>query len=46
MPASIVIDETKSNSQHDVIRANLDKNSYAVKKSEKNGHSIIEISFH
>ncbi|MGI4994100.1 hypothetical protein ACRXCV_15790 [Halobacteriovorax sp. GFR7] len=47
VPASvIVVDELDPKDPNDAIKSNLDKNSYDVKKSEKNGHPMIEISFH
>ncbi|POB12790.1 hypothetical protein [Halobacteriovorax sp. DA5] len=47
VPASVVVvDEVGTKEPNDAIKSNLDKNSYDVKKSEKNGHPMIEISFH
>ncbi|MFG1493408.1 hypothetical protein [Halobacteriovorax sp. ZH4_bin.1] len=47
VPASVIVnDELDPKDSNDAIKSNLNKNSYDVKKSEKNGHPMIEISFH
>ncbi|WP_419168054.1 hypothetical protein [Halobacteriovorax sp.] len=46
VPASVQVIKNKDKDSKQVIKSNIDKQSYTIKEVQKDNHKVFEISFH